>query len=162
MRSWLWHREVDELEDVRQLVHRLRHKNIEHRHGHKSVDEGAPRCAAEAVPLTPAAHPDRVAAKRRIPPRTTGRALAGEEGASVAVARSSSPRAPPPWSWWLWSVPAGAVRVVLHCGQDRADGLLFVPEHRTQPPLSPSPSDATHCRPLDPSIKSNAQQSVHD
>ena len=39
-----------------------------------------------------------------------------------------------------------AVRVVLHCSQDHADGLLFVPEHRTQPLLSPSPSDG---RPLD-------------
>ena len=36
------------------------------------------------------------------------------------------------------------LRVVHHRCQGRAHRLLFVPEHRTQPPLTPPPSDATH------------------
>ena len=33
--------------------------------------------------------------------------------------------------------------MVLERGQGHADGLLFVPKHRTQPPLSPPPSGTT-------------------
>ena len=44
-----------------------------------------------------------------------------------------------------WSAVRGvhlAGRVVQHRCQGHADGLLFVPEHRTQPPLSPALSSA--------------------
>ena len=37
-----------------------------------------------------------------------------------------------------------SARVVQRCCQGHADGLLFVPEHRTQPQLSPSLSDTTN------------------
>ena len=61
------------------------------------------------------------------------------------MARRASPRAPPPQPWWLSSVPVlgvHLVRVVHHRGQDHADRLLFVPEHRTQPPLPASLSSS--------------------
>ena len=61
------------------------------------------------------------------------------------MARRASPRAPPPRPWWLSSVPVlgvHLVRMVHHRCQDHADRLLFVPEHRTQPPLPASLSSS--------------------
>ena len=43
------------------------------------------------------------------------------------------------------SLQGGRTSTLVECSQlpSHADGLLFVPEHRTQPSLSSSPSDAT-------------------
>ena len=58
---------------------------------------------------------------------------------------SKRPTPHPPLPLWRSSVPVGR-RSAAHCGllqRGDADGLLFEPEHRTQPPHSSPPSDAT-------------------
>ena len=84
----------------------------------------APRCASEPAPVAPAARPDRSAATRRALPRRAGRAQAGEEGASVAVAPRTRPCAPPPRPWWQSSVPVGRRTQRAPC---RSNGATLLP-----------------------------------
>ena len=81
--------------------------------------------------------------------RSCGKTTWAVCSASTSVCVPASPR----WGRWggggfcrhgaLCFSSYGAVRVVLRCSQDHADGLLFVPERRKQLPLTSSPSDAT-------------------
>ena len=76
-----------------------------------------------------------------------------EVEASVPVGRSASRAPPPPRPWRRSSVPVGrrsaasppflrTSTVVESSCQGHADGLLLVPKHRAQPPLSTPPSSS--------------------
>ena len=83
--------------DLRTLFHQQRHKNIGIENLHYGADFGKMLHAVPPahVPASQRPQTEVLAGPRRAPPPTTGRAPAGEEGASVAVARRA-PRAPLP------------------------------------------------------------------
>ena len=138
--SLLGHRAIQNPQGVHHAVHQLRHRKIENQH--ERAD------GAEIFNDVP--HQTHLPAsnlKQRCWPAPAGLFLKAEE-LRLGCGRLPDLRCvvllvpPHPAPGRLLSPWGG---VVLKRGQEHCDGLLFVSEPRTQPPLSASPSDDT-CR----------------